>query len=314
MGRPGPGVGNDDEGVIVLQRAIDRYLAARRPALAKRSVREIGYVLDRFARHIGPDVAIRRLERRHVEEWFASRTAVAPNTRNHELSVVRNFTGWCADHDLIRRDPCRGLKGGRLPQAPPREIKDDAEILSLLTALPDTRAFVIVGLMLMEGLRVSEVVGIEMADIDFDDRLVLVHGKGSKDRLVPISDETLEALDQYLAEHPAKSGHLVRSYRDGSNLTYGHVSKLVSTWMSDAGIKAQPRDGRSAHALRHTALGALVDGGADLREVQAIAGHSSLASTYRYLLRRQAMSQLRAAMNKRRGYRQGPVPCPQLSA
>jgi integrase-like protein len=111
-----------------------------------------------------------------------------------------------------------------------------------------------------------------------------VNGKGGHQRVLPVSDETWDAVLAYLREHPTTAGPLIRSYLNphrGVNPAY--ISTLVGRWMSDAGVKQRSRDGRSAHALRHTAATDMLRAGAHLRDVQQALGHASLSTTQKYL-------------------------------
>jgi integrase len=94
----------------------------------------------------------------------------------------------------------------------------------------------------------------------------------------------------YLDEAPATSGPLVRRYDDYSKALVPHyISDMVRGWMRDAGVKAGPRDGLSGHALRRTCATDLLDGGAHIRQVQEVLGHSSIQQTAKYLRKADAM-------------------------
>jgi site-specific recombinase XerD len=113
-----------------------------------------------------------------------------------------------------------------------------------------------------------------------------VRGKGGHERVLPVMAETLDCLDAYLGEHPCSAGPLIRSYRSWERhqaLSAGAISKYVSIWMNDAGIKTGPRDGISAHAGRHTCATDMLRTGAHLRDVQAVLGHAHLSTSETYL-------------------------------
>lgn len=269
------------------------YLAARQIDAARLTRRKAAYILDRFSLYLGDGMALRAVKRTHVERWLLDRLQhVVPNTARAELSVVRVFFQWCMDHDLIRTNPCGGVRGPKIAERLPREMPD--QIPMLLAAAPDKRMRVVVSLMAHEGLRRAEVHHLTLEEIDLHGRLMLVHGKGSKDRWVPISEPTATAILEYLGEHPAASGPLVRSYQHPSRaLGIDRIGFYVSELMRDAGIKQGPHDGRSAHALRHTFAGGMLDNGADPRVLQSALGHQSLGSTWVYTRRRQNVSEIR---------------------
>jgi integrase-like protein len=123
-----------------------------------------------------------------------------------------------------------------------------------------------------------------LEDIEGDQ--VRITGKGSHQRLLPWLPEVADAFDAYLADHPAKSGPVVRAFGGptaGKAMSPQYISTLVGRWVQKAGIKAFPRDGVSAHALRHTAASDSLKGGAHLRDLQRALGHTSIATTERYL-------------------------------
>jgi integrase len=118
--------------------------------------------------------------------------------------------------------------------------------------------------------------------------------------VVPITDETVAAIEAYLGEYPHRSGLLFRSYKyPGRGVSPTWVSMMIATYMKDAGLKRAPHDGVSAHAGRHTAAGELLDDGADLRDVQGFLGHDSIATTNIYTRRRADAARI-AALDRRR--------------
>lgn len=267
-----------------------RYIddRVRRGRFRHRTPLTVRSILFNFAEHVGPDLPATDLTRRHLERWAGSLT-VAPSTARHRISTVRAFCAWLAANDHIRADPSRSLQGPRMPRSVPRGLPSRS-IADLYSHLPDARAELIVSLMVQEGLRCVEVSHLQLGDVDRVERLLYVRGKGDHERVLPLTISTYRALDRYLAAHPASHGPLIRAYspaNDGtsthSGLVPGTISTLVSDWMEAAGLKSHIRDGVSAHALRHTAATDMLRSGAHLRDVQAALGHSSLATTQRYL-------------------------------
>jgi len=131
-----------------------------------------------------------------------------------------------------------------------------------------------------EGLRACEVARLELGDIDFDEREILVHGKGQRERLLPISAQTWAALEEYLTDQPAKTGPLIRSYSEPlKGISAAHVQHLVQGWLRLVGITSG-----GGHGLRHTMATTLLrEQRADIRDVQMALGHATLTSTQVYL-------------------------------
>lgn len=255
-----------------------------------------GYSLRSVAEIMG-DPLIADLAHHHVETWL-QKAALAPATKRTRLSQFRTLCKWAMAHGLLKRDPTLGVKGPSQPRRLPRGLPHQ-DVAHLLGGCPDARAVLIVLLMVQEGLRRIEVARLNLGDVDLTEGTLFVRGKGSHERILPITDETRQALSAYLSEHPAHAGPLIRSYVDGrSPLTPGHVGRLVADWMRDSGVKQRAWDGRSAHACRHTAATDTLRAGAHLRDVQRMLGHQSLTTTERYLP--WVVGELREAMGGRR--------------
>lgn len=215
---------------------------------------------------------------RHVEEYLAS-ISVARSTARQRFGHIRQFSRWMVRRGYLTADLTADLKAPRQPRAVPRGYRRD--IVDRLVAMaPDTRGRLIILLEVQEGLRACEVARAELGDIDLEERTLLVRGKGSRERLLPLSGQTWTALDDYLAERPIKAGPLIRSYNEPwKGISAAHVQHLVQGWLRLAGV---PSGG--GHGLRHTMATTLLrDQKADIRDVQLALGHASLQSTSVYL-------------------------------
>lgn len=279
-----------------IRETVNRYIAQRTGAgeFNRVTARDRRYVLHRFADQVGPNRPIGRLSPTDIEDWLTAQTCGA-NTKYSRLSMIRGFTRWCVDHHLIRTDPAAGIRGPKRPQGLPRSVGENL-IVQILEAC-DERTAVCVLLGVQEGLRRAEIAALTTSDIDYDHRLILVHGKGNKERLVPLSDQTAAAIGRYLTAHPAGPYKpLIRSYHDGiTGVVPKTVGAQIVAAMRAAGVKAKPWDGRSAHALRHSCAAHMLDHGADVRDVQEMLGHAHIATTGIYLRRAAATGRLRDA-------------------
>lgn len=213
-------------------------------------------------------------------------------TLARRLSCLRGFLGWCSDLGFISGNPAALLDGPKLPRVLPNVLTQD-EVMALLAA-PDTntklgkRDRAMLELMYASGLRVSELVGLHPLDIDLQAGFVRVFGKGRKERLIPIHQRALALLEHYLRhvrpEFMPQSSYVFLN-RSGQGLTRQAVWKLIRRYALEAGIQ---RD-ISPHTMRHTFATHLLEGGADLRTVQLLLGHSDLAATELYTHIRSAM-------------------------
>lgn len=264
--------------------AITRYIRERstRGELGTNTVPTVRNTLRPFARSVGPDRAISKLDRRLVRRWWEA-LEVSPSSARGYLSMVRTFTKWCVAHGLLKSDPTVGLMPPKVPQRVPRPLDPD-EVASLVEVCGTTRDVAIVMMMVHCGLRSVEVSRMEMGDLDFRDHLVLVHGKGARDRPLPVPDEAWAAVAAYLAEHPAAGGPLFRRFdQPYVALKRRTIIDLLRRKVREAGLKTGAWDGVAGHALRRTCASDLLDGGANIRQVQAVLGHTQLSSTQRYL-------------------------------
>jgi integrase len=168
-----------------------------------------------------------------------------------------------------------------------------------VNALPDSRASVVVSLAAMEGLRRSEILGLQLDDIDVGNRLLhVVSAKtGGEVDVLPLTDVTAKWVAVYVAEERGRAaGPLIRSRTHGGGLSGTHLGAEVRRWFGDAGLKEQPFDGRSLHALRHVFAEALLVSSKDPSLVQAGLRHRSLQSTWTYLRNKKSTEDLRPHM------------------
>lgn len=261
---------------------VEKYVHDRlqRGEFAKSTAEGTIYLLRDFARAMPEDP--RKITRALIEEWMA-RPNLAQGYRRVRLSRVRTFAQWMVLNDFIVRDPTLGIRTPRTPRQAPRGLPH-ASVARLVDACATRRDLLTILLMVQEGLRCAEVAGLEIGDIDWSERTILVVGKGGDERTLPISEETWVALLAYLDEYPAGAGRLIRSYKDGhSGLSAPYVSCEVGDIFRRSGVKKKARDGKSAHALRHTMAHDLIKSKVHLLDVQRALGHASLMTTRRYL-------------------------------
>lgn len=205
-----------------------------------------------------------------------SRTTLA-----RKLAVLRSGFRFFARRGVIQRNPAREVGSPRLPQRLPTFLPVDEAWALLELPMPDTiqgkRDRAILELLYATGLRVGELCGLDQADLDRFQGTVRVLGKGNKERIVPVGDQALKALDAYLAVRAAGNRPLFQNLR-GGRLSVRSVRRIVTACARSAGI-ARPV---SPHSLRHTFATHMLDGGADLRLVQDLLGHSRLSTTQKY--------------------------------
>lgn len=271
-----------------------RYVDERRKLgqFAKTTARETLIVLWRFAEFVGLERPPTAITARKVEQWMMTRD-VAPGTLRSEFSKVRTFCRWLLTHEYLRRDPFLNLSRPKTPRYVPRGLGgDDIDFLVAAARAEDRRMYVVLCLMVQEGLRCVEVASLQMGDVDLDRRSVLVTGKGAHERELPLSEQSIEAIRLY-AGHRLHAGPLVCSARNvHAGVSASYLSTLVARFIRDHHVEG------TAHRLRHSMARDMLERGADLRAVRDALGHANVATTDRYLGRTKPAA-LRMAMQGR---------------
>jgi integrase/recombinase XerC len=267
--------------------AAEAYVADRvsRGELRATSAHQVRWRLAGLVAACPPAMAMADLDRPAILEWQRGGADHRPATRRAALSAVRTFCLWAVDEGLLAADPTRGLVV-REPRTVPRALSE-SDLSRLLAVLPDLRARLVVALMARQGLRCVEVSRLEVADWDRDASSLRVRGKGDHERGMPVADDVASLLTALVGER--RSGPII-------GLSAGRISILVSRWMNAAGIKGASYDGKSAHALRHSAASDFYERSGDMRATQRLLGHANLATTDRYL-RHADDPALRAGLN-----------------
>lgn len=284
----------------MLSKLVLRYVAQRRDTghLNMRSAQQVRSRLLDFAR--GAPRRPGAVRRKHVEAWMA-RPDLAASYRRGRLSALRGFCRWLVANGWMRTDPTVGIDAPRVVEGVPKRLRRDEARSLVAVARRDPRTLLIVLLMLQEGLRRIEVSRLDVDDIDFAERTMLVRGKGGRGEhtaVLPISTETWSALTGYLAAEPHRHGPLVRNrVRGHGRLAPNTVSELVHQVMIDAGVKHPGDPSRTPHSLRHTCAHDLLEHTHDVRAVQQALRHSSVRSTEVYL--RGHVGELRQVMDGR---------------
>lgn len=217
-------------------------------------------------------------------------------TVNRRLSALKSFFGWLNVTGRVDVDPANVLQGPRKPKALPRVIRP-ADMVRLLSVhgpvdargnareqtLSDYRDQALLEFLYACGARVSEASGLLMANVDFAGCQAKLFGKGSKERLVPLHDLALDAMDEYIKHARSQlSGGRPCEYffvsSRGNQMSTDAIRKMFKATVRAAGLD----DGLSPHDMRHTFATDLLSGGADLRSVQKMLGHASLSTTQVY--------------------------------
>ncbi len=234
----------------------------------------------------GPGGVDRLLLRRYVAHLAA--TGYARRSIGRKASTLRRYFRWATRTGLLLADPAAGLSAPRGDGRLPRVLRqDELNVLleeptgPVLDDPPAVRARddAVLEVLYGSGLRIGELCGLDLGDLDLDRGRAVVWGKGSKQRTIPLSEPAAAALRVWIEEHRA-------------GLVGAHTP-VGALFVNSRGKRLTPRDARRLldrrapspthpHALRHTFATHLLDGGADLRAVQELLGHADLSTTQRY--------------------------------
>lgn len=227
-----------------------------------------------------------------LREWLftLSERGLAKSSMARKTAAARSFTAWLLENELLQSDPGLRLRVPKanksLPKVASRAAMEEVfQVLELAAAEGDAlaiRNLAIVELLYATGARVSEIVGLNLNDVDSARRLILVTGKGNKQRMIPYGAPCDNALERWLRTarpslHTDKTGEELFLNSKGERIGVRAIYELVA-----AVLAATPIGAAGPHALRHTAATHLLDGGADLRVVQELLGHASLGTTQIY--------------------------------
>jgi len=212
---------------------------------------------------------------------YLRRLQAAPATVMRKLSAVRTFYRNLVREEAIPSDPTANLPAPRLLRRLPGVLS--VEETQALIEQPDVTAprglrdKAMLELLYATGLRVSELVGLSRGDINFELGIVRCIGKGSKERIVPVGKPALEAVQAYLDSRRDANPALFLGNK-GQPLTRVAFWRIIRRYGRQAGI----RTSISPHTLRHSFATHMLDGGADLRSIQEMLGHASIATTQVY--------------------------------
>ena len=234
---------------------------------------------------VSPDLVDARLLRRYAARLGDDRPQASTVAR--KLAAIRAFFRVLREHGWIAHNPAELIPAPKRPAKLPRALKPE-EISALLDRIPSPTPLELRDRALFElayacGLRAEELVNLDVGSLDFDAEEVRVEGKGGKTRVVPAGEAALTSISRYLERgRPALSTgdveHALFLSKSGRRLSTSDVRRRLRVWERQASMQG----GLSPHALRHSFATHLLEGGADLRAIQELLGHSSVSTTQIY--------------------------------
>jgi integrase/recombinase XerC len=259
------------------------------PYTVKSYNEDLTQAIDYFEQHIAPEVAPRQITARHVRAWIAHLVdaGFARATIARRLAALRSFFRFLCRQGELSLNPAHGLRGPRQEKRLPK-VLDSEQIVSLVESPPDDgplglRDRAILEVLYSAGMRVAELAGLNLEDLDLEGGMATARGKGRKERLVLLGPPAVNALQEWLAVRQtvapkAASQTAVFLNKWGTRLTTRSIGRLLEKYVRQTGVGSDI----SPHTLRHTFATHLLDGGADIRAVQELLGHKSLGTTQIY--------------------------------
>ncbi len=226
------------------------------------------------------------IELNDIREFIAQqiKSGLSKTTVSRRLATVRSFITFLYREGAITKNPARIVSSPKKTEQLPNFLPID-DMISLIEkpegiGIIPVRDKAILELLYSSGLRVSEIAGLNVDDVDMKEGLVKVRGKGKKERLLPVGSKALDALKSYMIEKMLfrKIGRALFLNRRDQRLSPRGIRRIVVKYARMIGI-----DGPiGPHTVRHTFASHLLQGGADLRVIQELLGHASLSTTQKY--------------------------------
>jgi integrase/recombinase XerC len=220
-----------------------------------------------------------------LRSWVVSlmEEGLNPTSVNRKIATLRSFYGYLRRKRIIPSDPTKTLSALKTRKKLPAYVEEKAmEMLFEPTGFSEDfeglRDRCLLELLYGTGIRLSELIGLEISDLDLSGRTVRVLGKRSKERLVPITQSLVQLLSQYLVARPIEASNALILTDSGNTAYPVFIQRIVKKYLTNVTTLPQ----KSPHVLRHTYATHLLNRGADLNAIKELLGHTNLAATQIY--------------------------------
>ena len=278
---------------------IEKFLEAKyaEEGLSENSILAYSKDLEKVSIKIGKSLL--EVTQTELEKYiiYLQKLGHSRSTRARHLSSIKQFFKFCVEAGFLITDPSSQLLGPKLPKPLPKTITME-EVDALLkvaksqgnTESERARDKCLMEVLYASGMRITELMSLPVASARGRPKMILIKGKGSKERLVPLSPSAIEALEQWLKfrdekeDQSVKAGLKRSSFLFPSNSKNGYLTRnwffnKIKSWAIEAGIKSE---NVSPHTIRHAFATHLLSNGADLRVIQTLLGHSDITTTEIY--------------------------------
>ena len=247
--------------------------------------------INQYLMYLG-DLDIKKLsdvKSTHIRDYIRvlSDGGMAPASISRIISSIRTYYRFLSSENILDENPLLLINNPKLPKKLP-DVLSEKEISLIINAIQESSQFyqrdkAIIELLYSCGIRVTELCNLEISNLFIDEDLIRVMGKGNKERLLPLGLRSKKYLDDYIKH--SRNSHIKKSSssfvfvsKNGNQLTRAMINIILNKWTQVSGLKKSV----SPHKLRHSFATHLLEGGADLRFVQALLGHSDISTTQIY--------------------------------
>ena len=249
---------------------------------------DLTQAIDFLHSQLGDSATIADLRPRILRNWLAwlHEQGYSRSTIARRLASLRSWCRFLRRQGKLEQDPAAGLRGPRKDKALPHFLP--AEGIQKMLALPvgetplSRRDRALLETAYSAGVRVAELVGLNLEDLDLDESCATVRGKGRRERIVFLGPQALESIHAWMPDRDTmakpKAAQALFLNKNGTRLTVRSVGRILSKYLGPAGLDPNA----SPHSLRHSFATHLLNQGADIRGVQELLGHKSLATTQIY--------------------------------
>ena len=232
---------------------------------------------------------ISNITSKHIRKYIRvlNERGMAPASISRIISSIRSYHKYLSSEELVKENPALILNTPKIPKKLP-SVLSEQEISLIIESIEKSSDFhhrdkAIIEMLYSCGIRVSELCSLEVSKLFLKDDLIMVTGKGSKERLLPIGKRAKKYMNNYFKYSRDKfikrtSSSFIFVSKNGNQLTRAMINIILNKWTAISGINKSV----SPHTLRHSFATHLLEGGADLRFVQALLGHSDISTTQIY--------------------------------